>query len=132
MNDRDLLEAAAMAAGLTGDWWEKYPGQWWLCGRGAGEKPPTVWSPLEDDGNALRLAADLQMDVFVRAEWVEAVAPMGAPQKVRYGLDGRQQAVRRAITCAAAAMPPRRVTVTSAGSPATAPAAARRDALDEW
>lgn len=109
MTDRELLEAAARAAGLTIHTRNQ-------AGRdacGAGDvglwisNSKTCWNPLTDDGDAMCLAVDLQMDVYVRVGWVEAVAPMGAAQKVRYGLDGPRQAARRAITCAAAAMPAR-------------------------
>ena len=104
--DRELLEAAAKAAGIL------------LHHRSIGDTPLLMsahgaagpaWNPLEDDGDALRLVVELQMDVFVRGECVEAVAPMGAPQKKRYGAEGPRAAARRAITCAAAAMPARRV-----------------------
>ncbi len=49
MNDRELLEAAAKAAGHA------YP--WVLPARG-GERP---WNPLTDDGDALRLAVKLSL-----------------------------------------------------------------------
>ena len=107
-DDRELLSQAACAAGLDMRWIEE-------CGDFYEHRPHMLpgywdkWNPLQDDGDALRLAADLHMDVYVRAEWVEAVAPMGAPQKVRYGLEGPRVAARTAITRAAAAMPPRRV-----------------------
>lgn len=98
MTDRELLEAAAKAMG------EKVPPRFYPDGF-AVLLSGLRWNPLADDGDAMRLAVDLQMDVYVRHEWVEAVAPMGAPQKVRYGLEGPRMAARRAITCAAAAMP---------------------------
>jgi hypothetical protein len=58
MNDRELLKRAAKAADIKidQDWYahpsgrEGYP----LTGMGA-----AVWNPLEDDGDALRLAVDL-------------------------------------------------------------------------
>lgn len=105
MTDTELLEAAAKAAGVE---LEGVVEEGTDAGKGV-TRCGDWWAPLHDDGDALRLVVDLQMDVYVRAEWVEAVAPMGAPQKVRYGLEGPRVAARRAITCAAAAMPARRV-----------------------
>ena len=106
--DLELLQAAAKAAGLNLNQW---PGEdfWRADHKALGEHWNPRWSPLESDGDAMRLAVDLQMDMYVRAEWVEAVAPRGAPQKVRYGLEGPRKAARLAITRAAAAMPARRV-----------------------
>lgn len=60
--DRELLELAAKAAGYwIKSWWERYPGEWWvelLVARVPGD-PPTVWNPLRDDGDALRLMTKL-------------------------------------------------------------------------
>jgi hypothetical protein len=65
MTDRELLEAAAKAAGL----YEIFPApdyevQWngdglWLCGNGNG----VLWNPLTDDGDALRLAVKLRLHI---------------------------------------------------------------------
>lgn len=113
MTDRELIQKAAKAAGHKAlEWHREIPREGGISvdvlyvGQCEAYRP---FRPLDDDGDALRLAVDLQMDVYVRAEWVEAVAPMGAPQKLRYGLEGPRVAARRAITCAAAAMPARRV-----------------------
>ena len=109
--NRDLLERAAKAAGIVGEY-ESWTGQGFAEGIRQvlnGGKCHKPWNPLTDDGDALRLAADLQMDVFVRADWVEAVAPMGVAQKMFCGVEGPRFAARRAITRAAAWMPPRRV-----------------------
>jgi hypothetical protein len=54
MNDRELLELAAKAAGqersAAGDLWSNARGQ--------------LWNPLTDDGDALRLAVKLGLQVF--------------------------------------------------------------------
>ena len=68
MNDRELLEAAARAAGIAVAGWDEDPfdpeyshnhkpalrtadfPRWW-------------WNPLLDDGDALRLAVKLRMDI---------------------------------------------------------------------
>lgn len=54
MNDRELLELAAKAAGykMTP---EKFIGDYWL-------KDGLVWNPIKDDGDALRLAVRLALD----------------------------------------------------------------------
>lgn len=90
MTDIELLKAAAKAAGLPWDQWV--------------EDGDDSWNPLADDGDALRLAVRLEMDVFVRAgRWSEAVCPMGPACKEPHGTDPTA-ATRRAIVRAAAAM----------------------------
>lgn len=63
MNDRELLEMAAKAAGIIG-----------ITRDGGIElskdhaKPPydwRMWNPLSDDGDALRLAVALRMDIRI-------------------------------------------------------------------
>ena len=58
--DRDLLIFAAKAAGIEINWfkWERQTNQ---------------WNPLTDDGDALRLAAKLRLDIgrpFAEAQFV--------------------------------------------------------------
>lgn len=55
MSDQELTERAAKAAGLSGTWSE--PFQWLVLN----DKNKTIWSPLSDDGDALRLAVKLGM-----------------------------------------------------------------------
>ena len=68
MNDRELLELAAKAAGLkytkpTDD----YDGS---IGLAVGENPmrTRTWNPLTNDGDAFRLAVKLDMNVFQAAK----------------------------------------------------------------
>lgn len=101
--DRELLELAAVAAGLTGEWWERYQGEWCLCMRGEGNSPPTVWGPLTDDGDALRLLNAL----WLQLRHVHGSAHAGEPDKFwcteKWFPDGnRDVATRRAIVRAAA------------------------------
>lgn len=69
MSDRELLELAANAAGLevltnievlgSGVWIiEKYRSVY------SGERPEYLWNPLDDDGDALRLAANLRLEII--------------------------------------------------------------------
>jgi len=58
MNDRELLELAAKAAGIgIVDWHENDPTIW-------DDVEPCAWNPLTDDGDALRLAVKLNMYVM--------------------------------------------------------------------
>lgn len=59
MTDKELLELAAKAAGYIDDWcpdgWtDEGPWRW---------HEEMKWNPLTDDGDALRLAADLCIDI---------------------------------------------------------------------
>ena len=63
MTDRKLLEDAAKAAGITGDWcrWHQSYGDEWVEGIDTGA--PFLWNPLTDDGDALRLAVKLGLTI---------------------------------------------------------------------
>jgi hypothetical protein len=69
MTDRELLEAAAKAAGIGGGWdWPrgaKYPA-FWRDGSGK------AWQPLNDDGDALRLAVKLRIVIEQGDGWSDA------------------------------------------------------------
>ena len=56
MNDRELLEMAAKAAGRKIVRWGKTDGAFIDQG--------SCWSPLTDDGDALRLAANLRLEII--------------------------------------------------------------------
>jgi hypothetical protein len=58
--DRELLELAAKAAGIDGDWEKRLTGD----GIARRNQCVRVWNPLTDDGDALRLAVKLEMDIF--------------------------------------------------------------------
>ena len=71
MSDRELLELAAKAMEIDVRWideWNgffihrphKLPGEW------------PMWNPLTDDGDALRLAVKLEMQVYVGSHTVVA------------------------------------------------------------
>jgi hypothetical protein len=107
MTDRELLEAAAKAASyldsdtaygeLSGGWPVLY-----ISGVG-------VWDPLGDDGDALRLAVRLDMNVFQSARSAYALPSDDDgtyEQQVRYSDAGGDPyaATRRAIVRAAATM----------------------------
>jgi hypothetical protein len=94
MSDRELLELAAKAAGIEVHTIEDADGVVHWDG----------WNPLTDDGDALRLAVRLGLDVFSRpARWAECGRIGTAGCRENYsGSTDPQAATRRAITRAAA------------------------------
>lgn len=56
MTDRELIELAAKAAGI-GDCWRSVDNDYYLVNRGM----IFTWNPLTDDGEALRLAVNLNL-----------------------------------------------------------------------
>ena len=112
--DRELLEAAAHVAGVSGEYRTEH-----LCENGDWLDVKAIflhddmgrWNPLDDDGAAMCLAVDLDIRVtpgnkcqYVTAEWWVRPALIKLDY-VRVPFDGdRVAAVRRAIVCAAAAM----------------------------
>lgn len=108
MNDRELLELAAKAAGLeVHAGWQKDRddagkgdvGLWLTNGT-------TCWNPLTDDGHALRLAVKLRMPLWFEDHAVACnQRECGATGwRVEAGVSdlGGYAATRRAITLAAA------------------------------
>lgn len=115
MNDRELIELAAKASGMAGGWGEVQinAGQeldmthmWFLDD----DSNCPIWNPLEDDGDALRLASKLWLCIEFgyslddspvvrcghecnREEWKECPA-----------YPDRNSAIRRAIVRVAAAI----------------------------
>jgi hypothetical protein len=64
MTDRELLEISALRAGIELDW--DVPIQsspWRITGTGDDKGPTCQWNPLADDGDALRLAVKLGIDI---------------------------------------------------------------------
>jgi len=107
MTDRELTELAAKAAGLSGRWNE--PFQWLdLDGAHTKGKARTAWSPLIDDGDALRLAVKLDISIRQQFAMVQAEYPLldeeyNTRKVLCEGvLDDYYAATRRAIVRAAA------------------------------
>ena len=106
MNDRELLEAAAKAAGLNS---HRYCEAWNSMNRYTtqdGYFGPN-WNPLTDDGDALRLSVKLGLDVshnsFGNVIADHHTLPRRKTIVMAYGADPCE-ATRRAIVLAAAAM----------------------------
>lgn len=107
MSDRELQELAAKAAGYAVQWSEN-----WQCFIHAKPhnitSPPTmagqraVWVPLNDDGDALRLAVKLGMVVYPNSKMGESCAFCGVDVEIEGHGDDQFAATRRAIVRAAA------------------------------
>ena len=114
MNDRELLEAAAKVAGVRYDHAASKPhptsgafwGLWLVFDDEPSEYAPRYWNPLTDDGDALRLAVKLRMNVEV---WPDIVS-VTTTHRATGDKDASEQAgsdlnaaTRRAIVRVAAA-----------------------------
>ena len=95
-NDRELLELAAKAAGIA--WWDSNDTNGLIKHNGI------LWNPLTDDGDALRLAVKLELEICFNNQeegttvWCPAIGDW-LPEK--HG-DDPYAATRRAIVRAAA------------------------------
>ena len=114
MTDRELLEAAARAAGMDVQW-----RHWPSTSKGCFYLPTDLsseadgliykpWNPLTDDGDALRLAVKLRLNLNFE-EWDGAEYACAVPHKSHQGYDeviddDPCAATRRAIVRAAASM----------------------------
>ncbi|HDY5286410.1 TPA: hypothetical protein RQ692_004066 [Pseudomonas aeruginosa] len=103
MNDRELLELAARAAGIKARWfrvkqWRQVGGYRMQTGQedvfGTHHSKP--WNPLTDDGDALRLAVSTMLHKRLHEI---LTGPAYRADALSYG---EQCATRRAITRAAA------------------------------
>jgi len=105
MTDKELLELAAKAAGIEGSW-ERNPAfiqerwQFIVPYNNHGMMTGIEWSPLTDDGDALRLAVKLGMCVEVLTKRMEPFTRVGAVEEEHRADPAR--ATRRAIVRAAA------------------------------
>lgn len=103
MTDRELLELAAKAAEVTCEWET-------LCDRNGGsyesmwiQSEYWKWNPLADDGNALRLAVKLRLEVDIHHTGIAVRTPNGIKVLVNPEDEpDANAATRRAIVRAAA------------------------------
>lgn len=99
MNDRELLERAARAIGGEAKLGLGSPNmRWWLTDASGALSP---WDPLEDDGDALRLAVQLRISVIFRSVGCDATDGNIGMAYERF-LECDTSATRRAIVRAAA------------------------------
>jgi hypothetical protein len=104
MNYRAILKKAADAAGITLlDWHDNWadfgPGYRYIDEEGM----PQCWNPINDDGDAMRLAVTLSMRVVVdiKATFAQSTALNATPWTIMHSGDPRG-ATRYAIVRAAA------------------------------
>ena len=106
MTDRELLEAAAKAAGLEGYEYMEFHGGCEMAFDPGGSHSE-YWNPLTSDGDALRLAVKLEMCFGIAPHRVAldkislAIAPGGTEVSIKHN-DDPYAATRRAIVRAAA------------------------------
>lgn len=102
--DRELLEAAAKAAGIVGEWSDERNGLE-IAVPWRNLTNYETWNPLLDDGDAFRLAVKLCMQVECSRGW-QHVSVYGRDFRCSEQHDGRdpEAATRRAIVRAAAAL----------------------------
>ena len=104
MTDRELLEAAAKAAGMTEF---RYIERGFV---GGAPLPQELWNPLHNDGDALRLACtiaikhELLFKIGIAPLLAKAYAHAGDISAREHWLGNIETATRRAIVRAAAAM----------------------------
>ena len=103
MTDRELLERAAKAAGIEhGGWLDYHP----RFHNGCFLVKGTPWNPLTDDGDALRLAVKLSMQITDRVWCPNKTYSHGSENGVSMDFEnynnGPDAATRRAIVRAAA------------------------------
>lgn len=108
-DDRQLLEDAARAAGIEIEWhrWPASgPEQYFRKNGDSSEQfgeGYSAWNPLTDDGDALRLAVKLRLDIDHHADSVNVWQDYFGTGFIPNG-DDPAAATRRAITRAAAAI----------------------------
>lgn len=98
-NERELIDLAAKAAGISGHWVEDHgSGDYYYNGQSIGlyiagdhMTASSVWNPLTDDGNALRLAVKLHIvpDFHATSETIPAHIYANLPKKRRGWAVGR-------------------------------------------
>jgi hypothetical protein len=98
MTDRELLELAAKAAGQTPVLCYESKRN---CLRIGGRDRYRLWRPLEDDGDALRLAVKLRLEITWWKQGVRVEPAHGRESVTSFG-DVPYAATRRAIVRAAA------------------------------
>lgn len=96
--DRELLELAAKAAGIAGEWVESYGcGDYYYQGNADGiyyehaSGGYSVWNPLTDDGDALRLAIKLRINIMLNGgfhhvgtnSYVSDICQLGGMSEIR-------------------------------------------------
>lgn len=100
MTDRELLEMAAKAAGYEVEW-VRNSGCHYRC---EAEESREQWCPLDDDGDALRLAVELDISLIGDFPQNIVVVAFDARRIIEKYDGDKYAATRRAIVRAAAAI----------------------------
>ena len=101
MDDRELLELAAKAGGIAGE----YRAGLGICPPELSQLHKFWWNPLTDDGDALRLAAGLCLNVLSSEACVVVEDEKGVECiEYFYGPEDYTSGWRRAIVRAAASI----------------------------
>lgn len=101
MNDRELLDLAARGAGIDVTFRGDEPYGRWKRTRGSGVM---YWDPLGNDGDALRLAILLNMELRATDDRCTCKVPNVTPLQDVFVSGNPTLAVRRAIVMTAAAI----------------------------
>lgn len=105
MTDRELLELAARAIGMRLGGWNPCDGGYFAYA-GLHDDTQKTWLPLTDDGDALRLAVKLEMQVCIGVRRIDAVIVGDEDGQIFRGSEAKAgdicAATRRAIVRAAA------------------------------
>lgn len=85
MKDRELLEAAAKAAGIEVDVRYEEPAQFkgLLLASWKAPNAPAFWNPLTDDGDAFRLAVKCDIELYRANDegWASYAGYWGKPER---------------------------------------------------
>lgn len=100
--DKELTLHAALAAGIPVEWDEVNRCFWTELGQGIANR--RTWTPLEDDGQTLRLANRLRISITMYNEGVTTRHFSHVTRTLGSELGREDAATRRAIVTAAAAM----------------------------
>ena len=95
MNDKELLELAAKAAGIE---YDVYGNDFYIP---EGEEFQRPWNPLTDDEDALRLAVKLRIEIYIHENDTQCIGP-NLHRAIETHEDDPEAATRRAIVRAAA------------------------------
>ncbi len=96
MTDKELLEAAAKAAGISFNWVKDWAGNEGVGIDGDG-RTATLWNPLTSDADSFRLAVKLSMNISIGRQFAFA-----NNSTERFDTQDPYAATRRAIVRAAA------------------------------
>lgn len=100
--DKELTLHAALAAGVPVEWDEVRQCFWTELGQGIANR--RAWTPLDDDGQVLRLANRLRISITMYNEGVTTRHFSQVTKTLGSELGREDSATRRAIVTAAAAM----------------------------